>query len=100
MACALNPEARLVPSELVDHGWHAFILHTREYAAFCEKIAGRFIHHVPMVPGEGDQGSVSAVDAMRAAGIEVDADLWGRTADCNEKCHQCHAGCYDSPRGA
>lgn len=99
LACALNPDARLSPSEKVDVGWHAFILHTREYAAFCEKVAGHFIHHVPVLPGEDEQGSASAADAMRAAGIQVDVGLWGRTADCNEKCHQCHAGCYDSPRG-
>lgn len=80
-------------------GWHAFILHTREYAAFCEKIAGHFIHHVPVVRGEGKQGSALAVDAMRAVGIAVDEELWAQGADCNERCHQCHAGCYDSPRG-
>ena len=31
----------------VDKAWHAFLLHTREYAEFCHQIAGRFIHHVP-----------------------------------------------------
>lgn len=31
----------------VDRLWHTFITFTREYAAFCEQVAGRFIHHVP-----------------------------------------------------
>lgn len=37
----------LGPSELVDIGWHTFILYTVDYAAFCDRVAGRFIHHVP-----------------------------------------------------
>jgi hypothetical protein len=40
----------LSPSEEVDPGWHEFILHTVDYAAFCEQIAGRFLHHVPTDP--------------------------------------------------
>ncbi|GIF09939.1 glycine-rich domain-containing protein [Actinoplanes siamensis] len=35
------------PSELVDIGWHTFILYTVDYARFCDDVAGRFIHHVP-----------------------------------------------------
>jgi hypothetical protein len=31
----------------VDEVWHAFILFTREYAAFCQEAFGTFIHHVP-----------------------------------------------------
>jgi hypothetical protein len=31
----------------VDQAWHEFILFTREYAAFCRKAFGEFIHHVP-----------------------------------------------------
>lgn len=35
------------PSNLADEFWHAFILHTHDYAAFCQKFFGRFIHHEP-----------------------------------------------------
>src|SRR5690349_11490514 len=35
------------PSEAVDIGWHTFVLYTIEYAEFCDRIAGRFLHHVP-----------------------------------------------------
>src|SRR5690242_15526602 len=45
-ACATATEP-IGPSELVDIGWHTFILYTHEYAEFCDQIAGRFIHHVP-----------------------------------------------------
>ncbi len=45
-ACATTAQP-LSPSDEVDTGWHAFILHTRDYAKFCTAVAGRFIHHVP-----------------------------------------------------
>ena len=35
------------PTRAVDEAWHTFILHTLDYAAYCEKRFGRFIHHVP-----------------------------------------------------
>lgn len=34
-------------SQDVDNLWHTFLLFTKEYADFCKKHAGRFIHHVP-----------------------------------------------------
>ncbi|WP_328770561.1 glycine-rich domain-containing protein [Streptomyces sp. NBC_00286] len=89
----------LVPSELVDHGWHAFILHTVDYAAFCQRVVGRFVHHVPTDEDEQMLGGAAAareqtVAAIQDAGYTVDADLWRSAADCN----QCHAGCHDSPK--
>lgn len=36
-----------MPSVVVDEVWHEFILHTRDYEAFCEKYLGFFLHHVP-----------------------------------------------------
>ncbi|MFC9971659.1 glycine-rich domain-containing protein [Spirillospora sp. NPDC127200] len=95
-ACALNPGAGLAPSETVDIGWHAFILHTREYAEFCQRVAGRFVHHAPNENGAAVQEAeaISAtVAAMRTAGIDVDPQLW----EPSSKCSQCYAGCSDSP---
>jgi hypothetical protein len=34
-------------SPLVDEVWHAHILHTQDYAAFCQLTVGRFVHHQP-----------------------------------------------------
>lgn len=65
--CAAQPGTHRSPKPVADIGWHTFILHTREYAEFCERVAGHFIHHVP-------EPDVSAGD-----------------------CHQCYAGCHDSP---
>lgn len=36
-----------MPSQVADDAWHAFILHTRVYQAFCNKAFGRFLHHTP-----------------------------------------------------
>lgn len=38
---------RLAPSESIDECWHNFLLYTRDYAAFCNRFFGRFLHHSP-----------------------------------------------------
>lgn len=104
-ACASNTGAPLAPSELVDIGWHTFILHTHDYAAFCERVAGRFLHHVPT----GDDDSAVRYEAARetltrtvavieAAGFVIDADLWPAVSGkCNVNCSPCKNGCTDDP---
>lgn len=97
-ACAKNPGAGLSPSPQVDIGWHAFLMHTRAYGDFCQTIAGRFIHHTPDEPGsvtaDGHAQRMGAtIDAIRALGLPVDAELWVAPANCS----QCHQGCYDDP---
>lgn len=43
-----GPRAALaMPSLAADALWHAFILDTRAYHAFCERAFGRYFHHVP-----------------------------------------------------
>jgi hypothetical protein len=95
-----QPGQSLAPSELVDHGWHAFILHTADYAEFCQRAVGRFVHHVPTAEGEQLPGGPQAtrtrtLTAITAAGYTIDRDLWPDMAECS----QCHAGCSDSPNG-
>ena len=36
-----------MPSQAVDEAWHEFILSTRAYQAFCQRVLGRFLHHTP-----------------------------------------------------
>jgi hypothetical protein len=36
-----------MPSQVVDDLWHEFILYTRNYAQFCRRAFGRFLHHTP-----------------------------------------------------
>ncbi|ABP52993.1 glycine-rich domain-containing protein [Salinispora tropica] len=93
------------PSDLVDIGWHTFILYTRDYAEFCDRIAGRFIHHNPEDGSEWPTNPTDApvplsraVAAITTAGYQVDAALWRVNASATAAdCTQCHAGCHDSP---
>lgn len=98
-ASGQQPGQSLVPSELVDFGWHAFILHTVDYAAFCQRVVGHFVHHVPTdedeeLPGGPQAARERTLAAIGAAGYTVDAELWGVSAECS----QCHQGCHDSPK--
>lgn len=93
-ACAAHGRgANLVPSAAVDIGWHTFILHTRDYAAFCDAEAGFFIHHVPTDDDGGEPAGDPVgvldrtVDAIGEAGFLVDPELWGPTAKCGP-CHE------------
>ncbi|WP_067825225.1 glycine-rich domain-containing protein [Actinomadura kijaniata] len=95
-ACADNPGRNLSPTEAVDPGWLAFILHTEEYAAFCDTYAGAFIHHRPVCNDDIRSGATlgSTVDAIKSTGYPIDWELW--TVDA-ANCNQCCAGCHDSP---
>ncbi|GAB3735970.1 hypothetical protein GCM10027598_62580 [Amycolatopsis oliviviridis] len=101
-ACAADADSRFAPSELVDIGWHTFLLHTKDYAAFCSRSAGRFLHHVPTDENDPDAKGEQARDtlartvtAIRTAGFIVDPDLWPRSA--TGSCTGCHNGCHDDP---
>src|SRR4051794_4701766 len=59
-ACADNPTTLLSPTKAVDVGWHTFVLHTADYAAFCDRIAGRFIHHNPICTSDIRSGPALA----------------------------------------
>ncbi|GAB6898183.1 glycine-rich domain-containing protein [Kineosporia succinea] len=122
--CAVTDRA-IGPSDLVDIGWHTFILYTREYQAFCDQVAGRFIHHVPddlpvdtetlPIPDDLPSGEPrpaeaprlsDSITAIRQAGYSIDMPLWRGEAACDSggdgsgtgSCSQCHQGCTDSPK--
>lgn len=44
---AANPYRRYGMFGPVDAMWHNFILHTQDYARFCEEFIGAFMHHFP-----------------------------------------------------
>ena len=89
--CADADGIAYAPSEKVDIGWHTFILHTRDYAAFCDHIAGRFIHHVPTDSEGGDGECLTTIArttaALRDRGLPVDDQLWAVHAGCGG--HRC-----------
>ena len=63
---AINQSARgarlPMPSQAVDEAWHEFILFTHHYAAFCDEVLGRFLHHVP---AEAMQSPTQAQSGIR-----------------------------------
>ncbi|WP_405768271.1 hypothetical protein OHU34_24210 [Streptomyces sp. NBC_00080] len=92
LVAAATATVPMVPSDDVDLGLHALILHTKEYAELCAQHAGRFLHHNPK-PGGGarDPGKVAAsARAMKAAGFVVFDDLWTvdgtNLAQCDSDC--------------
>lgn len=51
-ACAITPEL-----ERIDWMWHTFLLFTRDYADFCARHFGAFVHHLPNdEEGEAEAG--------------------------------------------
>ncbi|MGH3546934.1 MAG: glycine-rich domain-containing protein [Pseudonocardiaceae bacterium] len=83
--CADHPHLSLVPSQAIDSGWHTFVLYTRDYAKFCDRAAGRFIHHEPEdAPARADQEGhmiCDTVAVIRASGFEIDEPLWAMEHD-------------------
>ncbi|MEV4670954.1 hypothetical protein AB0K34_04805 [Actinomadura sp. NPDC049382] len=83
-AVADNPHVRLAMDETVDPAWHAFILHSEDYAAFCDRMFGRYLHHVP--PGPGTSHTAAEVHrtmpALEATGYPVDTEFWVGAKPC------------------
>ncbi|MDI1466292.1 hypothetical protein QEZ54_35475 [Catellatospora sp. KI3] len=75
-----------------------------DYAAFCDRIAGPFIHHIPederehdpRLPGRARAMRARTVAAITAAGHDVDSAFWPELSAA--ECTQCYAGCTDSPK--
>jgi hypothetical protein len=88
-----HPGTGLAPSPLVDIGWHTFILYTREYAAFCARHAGVFIHHDPTddpTAATDVLPPADTVEFMVRLGYPVDPSMWV-SADTNPGDCSCSA---------
>lgn len=59
----LRAQGRTVgmPSKAVDALWHAFILDTRAYQAFCRHAFGGFFHHLPAARMDGGRRAEEAL---------------------------------------
>ncbi|MFG2377359.1 hypothetical protein ACGFY9_38590 [Streptomyces sp. NPDC048504] len=84
--------ASMAPSQQVDPGWHTLVLHTDWYANWCQEQFGYFLHHQPNSKTRTGGLMTSVVSKIRAAGFEVDDQLWGTAAECNAP-----ACCGDGP---
>jgi len=76
---------RLVPSVPVDPAWHAFILRSEPYHAFCMEVAGCYMHHVPVTDEDIRSGAAldRTIPLLEATGYLVDMEFWNETAATN-----------------
>jgi hypothetical protein len=84
LLCARNATANYGMKGPVDDLWHTFLLFTIDYAAFCESVAGRFIHHVPasaVRPVALSEYDRFLVDYETAFGEPAPAHIWPRLPD-------------------
>ena len=65
----------LAPSRAIDSAWHLFILHTADYASYCQERFGRFLHHVPTYEIMDDAYILARQHANQRFGT-LDASLW------------------------
>lgn len=76
----------LLPSDPVDEFWHAHILHTEQYAAFCERNFGYFVHHRPLDHAATPDEVGPAVRTrllIEEHFPEHDAEIWVQPAMCS-----------------
>lgn len=100
LSVAATKTEKVTPSLRVDLFWHAFVLHTKPYADFCDALGGGFIHHVPdrnsgHNPEEGRAAMRRTADLIREAGYQTDPEFWPLAGEA--ECTQSYAGCTDSP---
>ncbi len=72
------PTVRTSPSQVVDEGWHALILHTKLYGDLCARLGG-FVHHYPERPDAerfDPDALTRTVAVIEQAGHTVDQELW------------------------
>lgn len=67
----------------VDEVWHLHILFTRDYAEFCERIFGRFVHHEPALGHSlSDDEQIRAFYDAYKKQFGILPELW-RKSGCN-----------------
>lgn len=88
--CAARRDEHLRPSQAVDAGWRALILHTATYHHLCARL-GAFVHRWPDPAGlrcalrdplHRRRALHRTQGLMVGAGLGPDPTLWRQTADC------------------
>lgn len=84
--CATE-EKRIVPPGMVDEGWHSFILFTKDYANFCQRYFGKFIHHQPWTTKSITKGQTALVaqtkTIIRRVFGKMPSKFWVFKAECS-----------------
>jgi hypothetical protein len=93
--CALDADGAYGMNGPVDELWHTFITFTRDYARFCDEVAGRFIHHIPTPADarrepDGASSYQRTLDAYAATfGEEAPPEVWPRLASADHPGSSC-----------
>jgi hypothetical protein len=74
----VSEEFRPVPSDYIDHFWHAHILMTKKYAEDCISICGRVLHHDPLF-GTRDDEERYFYNRCKAMTINAFESIFGTT---------------------
>lgn len=86
--CAANRNNAYSPSNQIDLMWHQFILHTRDYFAFCDRL-GTFVHHQPSESRQHDGYELTRRDLKRTFKT-LNEKYWGeKSADCDSSSCDC-----------
>ena len=94
-------KGRFGPPEKIDVAWHHFILFTKDYADFCHRFFGRFIHHSPITTkGRLPPGESSTVKRTYDAATETFGDLssnwvYPMGAQCFDSCDTPSTNCQN-----
>ena len=82
ICCAWRGGATLaMPSRIVDHAWHEFILDSASYIDFCDRAYGEYLHHIPegdteLDSAHGEAEVVHAWDRSAAGRRQGETGLW------------------------
>lgn len=97
----IHPDEVVSPSTPVDFGVDGFVLHQPEFFAFCRRVAGTLLLHIPrkgsgtgMAPdGRPVIGPFATAELLRAEGSYlVDATMWPRSETDPNCCFMCTGG--------
>lgn len=77
LAVCVFTGGKRTPPKIVDECWHTFLLHSRDYAAFCERFTRGFVHHDPAIDDSGFSFYPKTREcAIALCGDAVDDDVW------------------------
>lgn len=104
-----NPGRGYCPSPDVDKGWDKWVTYTMAYTAWCEKNAGRYVHHAPIDDPENPPQTIDGrplvrpyetANLLRETGYVVDDELWPDTeAKSKANCTNCYSGDHEGGSG-
>lgn len=96
--CVLHPGGGLGMSRIIDELWHTFIWFTHDYHRFCERVAGRYLHHGPateedLKSGKNIEDYLRTLSEYRLYFGEPPVHLWPKPSAKGVAETTCDGGC-------